>query len=292
MDTIVQALQNFFSEYVVALAVLIVAAVWAVWKLATAFQSMREKVKGVEDLPCHRHSAKIDRHDELFEDTKALMSRLESQLVKHDDSLNDTKVLMSRMEGQLERLEMTFQSTRDKVKGIEDLPCSYHSARIEKLDDSLADTRMLMSRMEGQLVLLVRNSIEKSNDEMQNTQVFEYSAKQSPRRLNKLGEELLKRSGGDRFISENLDFFVRKLEELAPKTALDVEYYSSAVLLANTNEDIFIPLKVWVYNEPTREVIDDAGNKKIQDVSLNDVVYVMSLPLRDKYLELHPELPR
>lgn len=219
MDTLVRALHNFFSEYVVALAIVIVAGIWAIWKLASSFQSMRDKVKGIDDLPCSHHTSKIERHDEQF-----------------------------------------------------------------------SDTRALMSRMEGQLELLVQNSIEKSNRKIKKKSGIAYSAKHSPRQLNQNGIELLADCGGNDFLNANMGFFIKKIEKLQPKTALDVEDMALAVLQTNTNEDMFIPLKSWVYNAPLRVLKNPNGTTRIQDVDLDDVIFVLSLPLRDRYLELHPEI--
>ncbi len=173
MDIIVQALKSFFSEYVVAFAVLIIAIGWSIWKLASTFQSMRDKVKGIDDLPCSNHTSKIERHDEQISDTSALMSR-----------------------------------------------------------------------MEGQLELLVQNSIEKSNSKIKKKSGLSYSAKHSPRQLNQNGIELLSDCGGNDFLEANMDFFIGKIKVLQPKTALDVEDMALAVLQTNTNEDMFIPLKI------------------------------------------------
>lgn len=219
MGTLIQALQHFFSEYVVALVVVVIAAVWVIWKLATSFQSMRDKVKGIDDLPCAHHTSKIDRHDEQF-----------------------------------------------------------------------SDARALMSRMEGQLELLVQNSIEKTNKKIRKKNAPAYSAKHSPRRLNDNGIALLEDCGGKAFLQAHMTFFIKKMEQLQPKTPLDVEDMAMAILQANTNEDMFIPLKNWIYNAPTRTLKNEDGTTHKQDVELDDVIFVMSLPLRDRYLELHPEI--
>lgn len=219
MEVVFQALQSFFSQYTVALAVLIIAAVWAIWRLAASFQSMRDKVKKVDDLPCAHHTTKLEKHDDQF-----------------------------------------------------------------------ADTRAMLSRIGGQLELLVQNSIEKSNGKIRKRNAPAFSTKHSPRHLNANGVELLKDCGGEDFLKANTDFFIKKLEALQPKTPLDVEDMALALLQAHTNENMFIPLKNWVYNAPTRELQNEDGTTLKQDVELEDVIFVLSLPLRDRYLELHPEL--
>lgn len=219
MDIVVHALKCFFSEYIVAIAVLVIAAVWAVWKLATSFQSMRDKVKTIDDLPSSHHKTKIERHDE-----------------------------------------------------------------------QLADTRALMGKMEGQLELLVQNAIEKSSRKIRKKSGMTFSAKLSPRQLNQNGIELLNDCGGNDFLNSNMDFYIDKIEKLQPKTALDVEDMALAVLQTHTNEDMFIPIKSWIYNAPSRELQNQDGSTRTQEVDLDDVIFVLSLPLRDKYLEKHPEI--
>ena len=179
---------------------------------------------------------------------------------------------------------------KDISKRIDDLPCPHHTSKIDKHDEQFADTRALMSRMEGQLELLVQNSIEKGNRKIKKKSGLAFSAKHSPRQLNGNGIELLNDCGGKGFLETNMDFFIGKMEKLQPKTALDVEDMALAVLQTHTNEDMFIPLKSWVYNAPSREIKNPNGSTRIQDVDLDDVIFVLSLPLRDKYLELHPEI--
>ena len=174
---------------------------------------------------------------------------------------------------------------KDISKRIDDLPCPHHTSKIDKHDEQFADTRALMSRMEGQ-----QNSIEKGNRKIKKKSGLAFSAKHSPRQLNGNGIELLNDCGGKEFLETNMDFFIGKMEKLQPKTALDVEDMALAVLQTHTNEDMFIPLKSWVYNAPSREIKNPNGSTRIQDVDLDDVIFVLSLPLRDKYLELHPEI--
>lgn len=179
---------------------------------------------------------------------------------------------------------------KDISKRINDLPCPHHTSKLEKHDEQFTDTRALMSRMEGQLELLVQNSIEKSNRKIKKKSGPAFSAKHSPRQLNENGIELLNDCGGKNFLEANMDFFIGKMEKLQPKTALDVEDMALAVLQTYTGEDIFIPLKSWVYNAPSRDLKNPDGSTRTQDVDLDDVIFVLSLPLRDKYLELHPDI--
>lgn len=52
---------------------------------------------------------------------------------------------------------------------------------------------------------------------------------------------------------------------------------------------MFIGMINWVYNSSPRKIILD-GVEKDYSNSMNDVCFVLSLPLRNMYLDLYPEL--
>lgn len=132
--------------------------------------------------------------------------------------------------------------------------------------------------------------MKKNNQKIRKKSGLAFSAKNSPRQLNQNGEELLRDSGGRELLERNMDFFINKIEKLQPKTALDVENMALAVLQTHTNEDMFIPIKNWIYNAPAMELKNPDGSTRSQEVDIDDVIFVISLPLRDRYLELHPEI--
>ncbi|MBO6025627.1 MAG: hypothetical protein J6P73_00070 [Bacteroidales bacterium] len=52
---------------------------------------------------------------------------------------------------------------------------------------------------------------------------------------------------------------------------------------------MFNGLKRWVYNAPARKTVVD-GVEKDYEVTLDDVFYILGIPLRDMYLEFHPDV--
>jgi hypothetical protein len=62
---------------------------------------------------------------------------------------------------------------------------------------------------------------------------------------------------------------------------LDVEQAANAACLSLIPTPEFNKLKDFVYNAPSIEVAD--GEK--YDIALNDICFVLSLPLRDMYLK-------
>lgn len=112
-----------------------------------------------------------------------------------------------------------------------------------------------------------------------------YSMKKSPRRLNALGEKIFAQIDGKKFLNDNKEFFFSKIDERNPKTALDVEDAANIACSAFTDNDIFNYIKDFVYNAPSLSLSDENGESRKHDISLGDVCYILSLPLRDMYLE-------
>lgn len=119
-----------------------------------------------------------------------------------------------------------------------------------------------------------------------------FSVKNSPRRLNENGQRLYEDIHGDEFLKKNRDFLFSKIDEMEPHTALDVENAAYAACTAHTDSEIFNELKLFVYNSPTYTLKEDDGNSRKYDITLPDVCFVLSLPLRDMYLKNHPEIER
>ncbi len=117
-----------------------------------------------------------------------------------------------------------------------------------------------------------------------------FSLKNSPRRLNDIGKRIMGDMKGAEFLDGHKDFFFSLIDEYRPKTALDVENAAHAVCVASTDNDMFNGLKNFVYNSPSYIVKDVNGQERPYDLSLPDVCFILSLPLRDMYLDAHPEI--
>ena len=94
---------------------------------------------------------------------------------------------------------------------------------------------------------------------------------------------------GSEFLDANREVLIACIDGKTPKTALDVEESALEVLYEHLDDDMFNGLKKWVYNSPSRKLVIE-GVERDYTVTMNDVCFVLSLPLRDMYLELHPEL--
>ncbi|MDR1056634.1 MAG: hypothetical protein LBL90_12625 [Prevotellaceae bacterium] len=107
-----------------------------------------------------------------------------------------------------------------------------------------------------------------------------FSMKASPRILNKLGIRLFNDIDGNSFLEENKDVLFKFITESNPLAELDVEQAANTACLSLISTPAFTRMKDFVYNSPSIEIED--GKK--YDISLNDICFVLSIPLRDMYL--------
>jgi archaellum component FlaC len=117
-----------------------------------------------------------------------------------------------------------------------------------------------------------------------------FALKNSPRKLNDFGELVLKDIKGIDFLQTNKDFFFAQINAVSPKTAYDVENVAHTVCLISIDNEIFNGIKNFIYNSPSYTIKDEEGKERKYDLSLPDVCFVLSLPLRDMYLAEHPEI--
>lgn len=168
-------------------------------------------------------------------------------------------------------------------------PCKDHKDMLSKHNDTISGMRADIKTVNSKVDILL-GIVNSRQSRSIITSINDFSEKNSPRALNEYGLAVLSNSKGEQFLAENKAFFIAEIEKLAPKTALDVENLSLGVLRIHLNDDMFIPLKNWVYNAPSMDVKGDDGSIVKKDISMDDVLFILSLPLRDLYLELHPEL--
>lgn len=180
---------------------------------------------------------------------------------------------------------------------INTLPCDKHGSDINRHDTKIDRTNSILESNNRMLTAISKwimkldpNMIEPISDAQQICKMV--SEKKSPRRLNKMGEKFYKELDGENFLEAHKDSLFEVIDSLAPKTAYDVELYSLRALQIKSDEDFFNEYKLYVYNAPTFEIEDENGNTKPYELTLSDICYILSLPLRDMYLETHPDILR
>nr|DAT45186.1 MAG TPA: hypothetical protein [Caudoviricetes sp.] len=114
------------------------------------------------------------------------------------------------------------------------------------------------------------------------------AGKHSPRALNEMGQKIFEDMHGKEFLEKNKALLFAYVDKDKPKTAYDVEGLCYLACLMNVNNDAFIEIKSFLYNYPTITMPDG----KPHEVTMDEACSVLSLPLRDMYLEEHPDIVR
>lgn len=180
---------------------------------------------------------------------------------------------------------------------INALPCdkhggdiNRHDAKIGRTDSILESNNRMLTVISKWIMKLDPNMIEPISDAQQIYKMV--SEKKSPRRLNDFGQKLYKELDGEKFLIKYKKSFFDVIDSLSPKTAYDVELYAMRALQINSDEDFFNEYKLYVYNAPALNVRNENGDETPHELTLNDICYILSLPLRDMYLDDHPDILR
>lgn len=112
------------------------------------------------------------------------------------------------------------------------------------------------------------------------------SGKHSPRTLTEQGLKVFHDMKGDEFLKKNKVALFAVIDRDKPKTAYDVENLCYFACVSFVNDDMFNEIKSFLYNYPTIPWLDG----KEHEVDMDDACSVLSLPLRDMYLEEHPDV--
>lgn len=179
---------------------------------------------------------------------------------EHDEAIGTMKEDLAVSRGEVKEL--------GKAVGL--LPCIEHGKMFSEIMEAITEIRTF---------LMVKNP----------KTAAMFALKHSPLSLNEEGERLFADVSGGEFLSVNKEALIACIDEKTPKTALDVEESALMVLYDHLDDDMFNGMKKWVYNSPSRKLMID-GKERDYTVTMNDVCFVLSIPLRDMYLEIHPEL--
>lgn len=117
-----------------------------------------------------------------------------------------------------------------------------------------------------------------------------FGRKKSPKVLTELGERIFAEIEGSEFLKANKDTLFAKLDKEQPKTALDVQMMSYWACISISKEDVFNKIKSYIYNCPELDMENSEGQIEKHELTLSDVCSILSLPLRDMYLDAHPEI--
>ncbi|KAA6348661.1 hypothetical protein EZS27_003894 [termite gut metagenome] len=177
-----------------------------------------------------------------------------------------------------------IQKTKEKV---DNLPCE---ANKNVLDEVKKELKYLEKTVQStnDIVTDIAKWIMRTDNNMINTLV----KKQSPLKILPIGYLLLDKSNAKNAVDKYIDFLIGELEKENPQAPYDVEDKALTVLVKNTSHELFSEIKSFLYNSPeTIKLIDpDTKDEKEIKLSMQIITKLMSIYLRDKYLELHPEI--
>lgn len=117
-----------------------------------------------------------------------------------------------------------------------------------------------------------------------------FSMKKSPRILNSNGEAIYEIIKGQEFLQEHRNLLLQKIEEKHPSTMLDVEIDAREVCIELQSNPIFNGIKNIVYDHPEITIKDENDHDVKHSITMPDVCFVLSIPLRNMYLDAHKEI--
>lgn len=182
------------------------------------------------------------------------------------------------------------------IQKVNDLPCKSHEDKIDTLTGKVAKAEGGITRLPCSVNLSKIDRISEDLVKISSVLMIKdqdvkdvLSAKHSPRRLNESGTKIYNDANGQAFLDANKDYLFAEIDRRKPLAKLDVEDASYAVLIDATRLEAFNPIKTFIYNAPYYDVVKDGETRQL-DVSLVDMCFVLSIPLRDMYLAEHPEI--
>lgn len=276
MESVTQYFIDNLPAVVVVTVVAIVGLVFLVWWASKIWFQMKKA--------SDEHSAILAKHDEKLDAMISMQSKVESlPCTQHSQLLEQQAETIKSIEKTLSKLESKMDS----------MPCAAHSELITRNADRSEETSRVMSRIEGQMTMLLSILIKPRQSEEEIPLALEdsaFTAKCSPRKLNANGMKVAEIFKCFEFLEANKEWLISEVEKFVPKTALDVETTCRSVLSLISWDDRFNQLKHDVYHSPYIEITNSEGISKPKDITLGDVLLVISIPLRDAYLERHPEI--
>ncbi|MBD5200185.1 MAG: hypothetical protein HDR74_03755 [Bacteroides sp.] len=156
------------------------------------------------------------------------------------------------------------------------------SSSVNEVKDVLRLYQLLMPQL-----LTARTQHTLADDISLTTKVAPSPDAEAPKRLNRNGNIVTEKFELEDFFHSNKNWLILQVEKFNPKTALDVEMCSMAALRIASDDDRFIDLKYAIYNSPALDLYASEFISKKVEITLEDVLYVLSIQLRDAYFDKH-----
>lgn len=212
---------------------------------------------------CESHNDLIRRHEITFNNIQRRFDNIENTLKKHDERFDSIEKKFDKIDEKFNKIDEKFNEVNENFKAI--------NKEIFDLNKDIVSIKSFLSvKFNGSLKAL--------------------GLKNSPMKLNNLGNQIFTEINGKDLLNNNKDYLLSEIEKVNPRTALDVENVALMTCIDFSHRKEFDKIKNFIYNSPEYTFKDEDGHDVKYNLSLHDICFVLSLPLRDMYLERHPEV--
>ncbi|MDR1919674.1 MAG: hypothetical protein LBQ65_08530 [Tannerellaceae bacterium] len=177
---------------------------------------------------------------------------------------------------------------------IEKLPLPEHFL---ELKNEMKDIRRTMDDFIQSVKDYIRSNDERLNEMSAwimktDVSMIDTLKRYSPLSMTPAGKILFEQMPARKLVDDNLEYLIKEIEERDPATPYDVEEIALRVMIRNINHPMYNELKNYIYYSPETISIKDPETNKEKNVAINMNVAMrlMSIYLRDLYLEAHAGL--
>ena len=244
-------------------------------------ERLPQRVEQIEKKTLHADCISIKdlirQHEITFNSIKHCIKSINATLKRHDKYFEKIDKRFSDVDKRFADVDKRFADVNTNIKDI-----------TRDVKDLTSDVKGLT----GEVKDLTRDviSIKSFLSTKYKEDIDLVSLKNSPTKLSDFGNQILEEINGIEFINDNKECLISRLDEEKPRTALDVENSAFIVFVNFCNNEKFDGIKNFIYNSPEYNVKDNKGCDRKYNLSLIDVCFILSIPLRDMYLESHPEI--
>ena len=226
------------------------------------FNSIQHYIKSI--------NATLKRHDKYFEKIDKRFTNIDKRFTNIDKKFDEVDRKFDEVDKKFADVNMNIKDLTKNVnrltKNLNGLTC-----KVKDLTRDVVSIKSFLSIKHKEDVDLV-------------------GLKNSPTKLTDFGNKILEELDGINFINDNKEYLIARLDEEKPRTALDVENSALMVFVNFCSSEKFDGIKNFIYNSPEYNIKDKNGCDKKYNLNLIDVCFILSIPLRDLYLELRPEI--
>ena len=173
--------------------------------------------------------------------------------------------------------------TKSLNEKLDKLPCVINSDYVTNITNNVKTTES-----NNEILKEVSTWIMKLDNEM----IEKLLKKCSPTKITSLGHVVFKETKAKEVYDNNIEFFVEELKKFDPQTPYDVEDKALSVMFLTRSDDMFNPIKEYLYYAPEIKTFTDTDTSEIEEVklSMSTILKIMSLALRDEYLKRNPSI--